>query len=142
MGKEVPAPEDKDNRLSTHSCDVYVDLDDVSTTTLLDSPALCPATIQNGVRGPGGCDVIMFDNVAYVSGNDVTSNPDVTREDDRDSDEVLMVDNDVYEPSSPVRTFKTFQNESTGDVSKDEVIMVDNVVYSSFPSTSPAETHR
>ncbi|PVD29065.1 hypothetical protein C0Q70_11662 [Pomacea canaliculata] len=129
MAKEVPSPEDKDNRLSTHSCDVYVDLDDVSTTPLPDSSALCPATIQNGVRGPGGCDVIMFDNVAYVSGNDVTSKPDVTRGDDRDSDEVLMVDNDVYEPSSPVGTFKTFQNESTGDVSTDESLAVSDHDY-------------
>lgn len=127
---DAPSVDDGDNRFSNHSCDVYVNLDDVSTTDLPDCAAVRQGTPPNGVKAPKGGVFVMFTNLAHTSGRDVIIEGDAD-----DNDEILMVDNDVYGSPALGTVRRLYNGCATGadNNNKDEVTMIDNSVYESSP---------
>lgn len=127
---DPPSLDDDDNRFSNHSCDVYVNLDDVSTSHLPDYAAVRQGTPPNGVKAPKGWVFVMFTNLAHTSGRDV-----IIQGDADDNDEILMVDNDVYGSPALGTVRRLYNGGATGadNNNKDEVTMIDNSVYESSP---------
>lgn len=126
---DPPSLDDDDNRFSNHSCDVYVNLDDVSTTHLPDCAAVRQGTAPNGVKAPKGGVFVMFTNLAHTSGRDVIIEGDAD-----DNDDILMVDNDVYGSPALVRTVRRLDSRGAPGADNninDEVTMIDNSVYES-----------